>query len=94
MAPAGFDSVCGTELNQQVLPVQMAAAEGDAMAKTLLDKGDVYGKQFVVFETYQAYPTYVVTYVLPKDSAISLMRQRSMQVADQMMRVRLWLFCM
>ena len=89
MAPAGFDSVCGTELNQQVLPVQMAAAEGDAMAKTLLDKGDVYGKQFVVFETYQAYPTYVVTYALPKDSAISLMRQRSMQVADQMMRVHL-----
>ena len=37
------------------------------MAKTLLEKGDVYGKQFVVFESYQAYPMYVVTYDCPDD---------------------------
>ena len=37
------------------------------MAKTLLEKGDVYGKQFVVFESYQAYPMYVVTYTCPDD---------------------------
>ena len=37
------------------------------MAKTLLKKGDVYGKQFVVFESYQEYPMYVVTYTCPDD---------------------------
>ena len=35
------------------------------MAKMLLDKGDVYGKQFVTFESNQAYPAYVVTYTYP-----------------------------
>merc|ERR1719201_553290 len=67
MAPPGFHSVCGTESNQQVLPVKHFAGKGDLMAKTLLEKGDVYGKQFVVFESYQAYPMYVVTYTCPDD---------------------------
>merc|ERR1719201_2321920 len=67
MAPPGFHSVCGTESNQQVLPVKHFAGKGDRMAKTLLEKGDVYGQQFVVFESYQAYPMYVVTYTCPDD---------------------------
>ena len=67
MAPTGFNSVCGTESNQQVDLVKLFARSGDRMAKTLLKKGDVYGKQFVVFESYQAYPMYVVTYTCPDD---------------------------
>ena len=51
------------------------------MAKTLLEKGDVYGKQFVVFESYQAYPMYVVTYTCPDDFTPQLMAPRT-QVAD------------
>ena len=62
MAPEGFHSVCGTESDQQVPPVKLSAARGDRMAQALLDKGDVYGKQFVTFESNQAYPAYVVTY--------------------------------
>merc|ERR1719271_358909 len=56
MAPTGFHSVCGTESNQQVAVVKHFANFSDRMAKTLLEKGDVFGKQFVVFESYQAYP--------------------------------------
>ena len=67
MAPTGFHSVCGTESNQKVAVVKLFAARGDRMAKTLLEKGDVYGQQFVVFESYQAYPMYVVTYTCPDD---------------------------
>ena len=67
-APDGFHSVCGTESDQQVPPVQTLANSGDRMAKTLLEKGDVYGKQFVTFESNQAYPAYVVTYNCPTDS--------------------------
>ena len=37
------------------------------MAKTLLKHGNVYGKQFVVYDFYQAYPAYVVTYTCPGD---------------------------
>ena len=51
------------------------------MAKTLLEKGDVYGKQFVVFESYQAYPMYVVTYTCPDDFTPQLTATRT-QVAD------------
>ena len=51
------------------------------MAKTLLEKGDVYGKQFVVFESYQAYPMYVVTYTCPDDFTPQLMSPRT-QVGD------------
>merc|ERR1711934_926759 len=77
MAPTGFHSVCGTESNQQVALVKWAAAKGDRMAKTLLEKGDVYGKQFVVFESYQAYPMYVVTYTCPDDFTPQLMAPRT-----------------
>lgn len=66
-APTGFDSVGGTESNQQVSPVKFFATRGDPMAKTLLTRGDVFGKQFVVYECCQAYPAYVVTYSLPGD---------------------------
>ena len=48
MAPEGFDSVCGTEKDQKVLPVQAAAGLGDKVAAALLEKGKVYGKQFNV----------------------------------------------
>ena len=65
MAPEGFHSVCGTESDQQVPIVQFYAAKGDRMAQTLLAKGDMYGKQFVTFESNQAYPAYVVTYTYP-----------------------------
>ena len=51
------------------------------MAKTLLEKGDVYGKQFVVFESYQAYPMYVVTYTCPDDFTPQLTAPRT-QVGD------------
>ena len=51
------------------------------MAKTLLEKGDVYGKQFVVFESYQAYPMYVVTYTCPDDFTPQLTSPRT-QVGD------------
>ena len=51
------------------------------MAKTLLRKGDVYGKQFVVFESYQAYPMYVVAYTCPDDFTPRLTSPRT-QVAD------------
>ena len=51
------------------------------MAKTLLEKGDVYGKQFVVFESYQAYPMYVVTYTCPDDFTPQPTAPRT-QVAD------------
>ena len=51
------------------------------MAKTLLQKGDVYGKQFVVFESYQAYPMYVVTYTCPDDFTSHLKSPRT-QVAN------------
>lgn len=81
MAPTGFHSVCGTESNQQVALVKWAAGKGDRMAKTLLEKGDVYGKQFVVFESYQAYPMYVVTYTCPDDFTPQLMSPRT-QVGD------------
>ena len=68
MAPEGFHSVSGTELNMKLAPVQVAATvEGDRMAKTLLKKGDVYGRQFVVYQALQAYPAYVVTYTCPDD---------------------------
>ena len=71
MAPEGFDSVCGTEGDQQVVPVQTAATAGDNMAKVLLRKGDVYGKQYVVYLSNQAYPTYVVTYTVPNSFVVS-----------------------
>ena len=64
-APEGYHSVCGTESDQQVPIVKFHAAKGDRMAQALLDKGDVYGKQFVTFESNQAYPAYVVTYNYP-----------------------------
>ena len=51
------------------------------MAKTLLEKGDVYGKQFVVFESHQAYPMYVVTYTCPDDFTPQLTASRT-QVCD------------
>ena len=51
------------------------------MAKTLLEKGDVYGKQFVVFESYQAYPMYVVAYTCPDDFTPQPTAPRT-QVAD------------
>ena len=73
--------MCGTESNQQVALVKWAAGKGDRMAKTLLEKGDVYGKQFVVFESYQAYPMYVVTYTCPDDGTSQPTPQRS-QVPD------------
>ena len=65
MAPEGFHSVCGTESDQQVAIVKFYAAKGDRMAQALLAKGNVYGKQFVTFESNQAYPAYVVTYTYP-----------------------------
>merc|ERR1712032_1167140 len=43
----------------------------------LLQKGDVYGKQFVVFESYQAYPMYVVTYTCPDDFTPQLTAPRT-----------------
>ena len=61
-APEGYHSVCGTESDQKVPIVKFYAAKGDRMAQALLAKGDVYGKQFVTFESNQAYPAYVVTY--------------------------------
>ena len=67
-APDGFHSVCGTENNQQVPPVRLYAAKGDRMAEMLLRKGDVFGKQYVTFESHQAYPAYVVTYFCPTNS--------------------------
>ena len=79
-APEGYHSVCGTESNQQVALVKWAAGKGDRMAKTLLEKGDVYGKQFVVFESYQAYPMYVVTYTCPNDFTPQLMTPRTQVV--------------
>ena len=70
MPPEGFDSVSGTEKNQRVVPVKFhARTRGDNLARFLLDKGDVYGKQFVVFLSCQAYPSYVVTYTYNEDSA-------------------------
>ena len=57
--------MCGTESDQKVPIVKFYAAKGDRMAQALLDKGDVYGKQFVTFESNQAYPAYVVTYTYP-----------------------------
>ena len=81
MAPTGFHSVCGTESNQRVALVKLFAARGDRMAKALLEKGDVYGKQFVVFESYQAYPMYVVTYTCPDDFTPRISKQRT-QVVD------------
>ena len=51
------------------------------MAKTLLEKGDVFGQQFVVFEPYQTYPMYVVTYTCPDDFTPRLTSPRT-QVAD------------
>ena len=72
MAPKGFDSVCGTESDQKVPPVELSAAKGDQMAKVMLERGDLYGKQFVVFLSYQAYPAYVVTYTYADDFAASL----------------------
>ena len=81
MAPKDFHSVCGTESHQQVPPVKYFAARGDRMAKALLEKGDVYGKQFVVFESYQSYPMYVVTYTCPDDFTPQLKSPRT-QVAD------------
>jgi len=81
MAPEGFHSVCGTESNQQVAVVKHFANFGDRMAKSLLKKGDVYGKQYVVFESYQAYPMYVVTYTCPDDFTPQLTAPRT-QVGD------------
>ena len=81
MAPTGFHSVCGTESNQQVALVKLFARSGDRMAKTLLEKGDVYGRQFVVFESYQAYPMYVVTYTCADDFTPQLTSPRT-QVDD------------
>ena len=87
MAPEGFDSVCGTESDQQVPPVKYFAARGDRMAQALLDKGDVYGKQFVTFESNRAYPAYVVTYNhcptdLSPDSFVSPRSQVVVVVVD------------
>ena len=63
-APSGFDSVSGTESDQQVPPVQVLAGR-DTMAKELVDNGHRYGRQYVVFDNKQSYPAYVVTYTVP-----------------------------
>ena len=65
MPPEGFDSVCGTESNQRLPVVKFNAKKGDLMARLMLTNGHIYGKQYVVFESCQAYPAYVVTYTCP-----------------------------
>ena len=52
-APAGYDSVSGTESDQQVAPVKVPAGLGDTMAQELLKRGGLYGRQFVVFKNSQ-----------------------------------------
>ena len=71
VAPPDFDSVCGTESDQKVPLVQIPAARGDKMAKRLLTKGDVYGKQFVIYDSCHVYPAYVVFYTCPDDFTLS-----------------------
>ena len=66
-----FDSVCGTESNQRLPVVTFAAAKGDLMARMMRTNGHIYGKQFVVYESCQAYPAYVVTYTCPDNSTPS-----------------------
>ena len=68
-APDGFDSVCGTEMNQKVFPVQKKAALKEKLASALLDFGDRYGRQFAVFRSDNLYPAYVVRYQMNPDEA-------------------------
>ena len=65
-----YESVTGTQ-NDQEVSVVINRASTDAMARELLDKGRKYGKQFVVFESRLAYPTYVVEYTLRRDEAVA-----------------------
>lgn len=61
-APEGFDSVCGTEMNQKVYPVQKAARANDRLASALLRFGHIYGRQFALFQSDNIYPAYIVRY--------------------------------
>ena len=63
-------SVRGTESDLKVLPVQMAAKNGDRMAQVLLRNGSEYGEQFVVFQSKFAYPAYVITYNMSSSSTV------------------------
>ena len=65
----------------QLTQMRRHAGSGDLMANMLITKGDVYGKQFVIYESYQAYPMYVVTYTCPDDFTPRLMSPRT-QVAS------------
>ena len=55
------------------------------MALKLLEKGHVYGKQFVIFLACRAYPTYVVTYSCPRDFPAKMVipRTRLVDRADE-----------
>ena len=55
------------------------------MAQKLLEKGHVYGKQFVIFLAHRAYPTYVVTYSCPSDfpAKTVIPRTRVVDTADE-----------
>ena len=62
-APDGFDSVCGTEVDQMVYPVQKAATlKEEGLAWAMLHFGDHYGRQFAVFRPDNIYPAYVLRY--------------------------------
>ena len=68
-APDDFDSVCGTEMDQKVYPVQKAARANERLASKMLHLGHDYGRQFVVFRSDNIYPAYVVKYRINPDEA-------------------------
>lgn len=58
-----YDSVTGTENDQDVIPVRISAQQ-DKMAAKLLAEGSKYGKQFAIYASNLAYPAYIVSYTL------------------------------
>ena len=56
----------------------MAALKNDGLAKALLQNGNRFGRQHVVFQSNQAYPAYVVRYrMLPATAAVHAVRVMS-----------------
>jgi len=62
---ARYDSISGTEYNQNFGAVKAASLSGrDPIAAELHAHGARFGRQFVVFRHYRALPAYVVRYTL------------------------------
>ena len=69
---------------------QLAAqAKQDHLAKRLLQNGNRFGRQYVVFQARHAYPAYVVKYSLEPDTAIAKLPMVKVESSSQCISVTL-----